>query len=180
MDVQQGREARRVLEKNVRLLLEQGKIPSNGWNDLSIKHLLQEISLMDSNNFPDNCGVGEREARIACPLVAQRHFHLGHGIGRSGDIAEIQPKAAGSSLLAKLANSFALDVIKMQGVKSANSCLLVPVATGMALVLTMITLKESRPYAKYVIWPRIDQKSCFKSILTAGLEPIIVENTIVG
>ena len=70
---------------------------------------------MDSNNFPDNCGVGEREARIASQLVAQRHYHLGHGIGRSGDIAEIQPKAAGSSLLAKLANSFALDVIRMTG-----------------------------------------------------------------
>ena len=63
----------------------------------------------------DNCGVGEREARIASRLVAERHFHLGHGMGRSGDIAEIQPKAAGSSLVAKLANSFALDVIKLAG-----------------------------------------------------------------
>ena len=70
--------------------------------------------------FPltDNCGVGEREARIASRLVAERHFHLGHGMGRSGDIAEIQPKAAGSSLVAKLANSFALDVIKMAGMKN--------------------------------------------------------------
>ena len=65
--------------------------------------------------FIDNCGVGEREARIASRLVAERHFHLGHGMGRSGDIAEIQPKAAGSSLVAKLANSFALDVIKLAG-----------------------------------------------------------------
>ena len=38
----------------------------------------------------------------------------------------------------------------------------------MALVLTMLSLKSMRPLAKYVIWPRIDQKSCFKSILTAG------------
>ena len=28
---------------------------------------------------------------------------------------------------------------------------------------------------RYVIWSRIDQKSCFKSILTAGLEPVVVE-----
>jgi len=63
----------------------------------------------------DNCGVGEREARIASRLVAERHFHLGHGMGRSGDIAEIQPKAAGSSLVAKLANCFALDVLKLGG-----------------------------------------------------------------
>ena len=78
--------------------------------------LLQELSTMDSNNFPGNCGVGEREARIVSDLVARRHFRLGHGIGRSGDITAIQPKAAGSSLLMKLTNSLALDVIKLTGI----------------------------------------------------------------
>ena len=72
---------------------------------------------MDSNNFPGNCGVGEREARIASDLVARRHFRLGHGIGRSGDITAIQPKAAGSSLLMKITNSLALDVIKLTGME---------------------------------------------------------------
>ena len=66
-------------------------------------------------NHLENCGVGEREARIACSLVARRHYYLGHGIGRSGDIAEVQPKAAGSSLMAKLTQSFALDILKMAG-----------------------------------------------------------------
>ena len=47
---------------------------------------------MDSNNFPDNVGVGEREARVACPLVARRHYRMAHGVGRSGDIAAVQPK----------------------------------------------------------------------------------------
>ena len=40
---------------------------------------------------------------------------LSHGIGRSGDIAAVQPKAAGSSLLMKLTNCMALDVIKLAG-----------------------------------------------------------------
>lgn len=40
---------------------------------------------------------------------------LGHGIGRSGDIAAIQPKAAGSSILMKLTNSMVLDSLKMAG-----------------------------------------------------------------
>ena len=31
---------------------------------------------MDSNNFLGNCGVGEREARIASQLVRNRHFRL--------------------------------------------------------------------------------------------------------
>jgi O-phosphoseryl-tRNA(Sec) selenium transferase, SepSecS len=47
---------------------------------------------MDSNNFLGAAGVGEREARIACPLVAARHFGLAHGIGRSGNVAAPQPK----------------------------------------------------------------------------------------
>ena len=55
------------------------------------------------------------------------------------------------------------------GVQSVKGCLTVPVATGMALVLSMLAMKERNRQAKYVIWPRIDQKSCFKSILTAGL-----------
>lgn len=47
---------------------------------------------MDSNNFLNSVGVGEREARVASRLVAKRHFGLAHGIGRSGDIAAEQPK----------------------------------------------------------------------------------------
>jgi len=47
-------------------------------------------------------------------------FRLSHGIGRSGDIAAVQPKAAGSSLLMKLTNCMVLDAIKMAG-KSYSS-----------------------------------------------------------
>jgi len=34
---------------------------------------------------------------------------------------------------------------------------------------------SERKEKKFVIWSRIDQKSCFKSIVTAGLEPVVVE-----
>lgn len=54
--------------------------------------LMQDCALMDSNNFVDNVGVGEREARVASGLVARRHYHLAHGIGRSGDVTAEQPK----------------------------------------------------------------------------------------
>jgi hypothetical protein len=37
------------------------------------------------------------------------------GIGRSGDISQNQPKAAGSSLLVSLANKLALHSIKLSG-----------------------------------------------------------------
>ena len=31
-----------------------------------------------------------------------------------------------------------------------------------------------------MLWPRIDQKSCFKSILAAGFEPLVVEPQVDG
>jgi O-phospho-L-seryl-tRNASec:L-selenocysteinyl-tRNA synthase len=43
-----------------------------------------------------------------------------------------------------------------------------PVATGMSLVLTLLAIRLERPAARYVLWPRVDQKSCLKAILTAG------------
>jgi O-phosphoseryl-tRNA(Sec) selenium transferase, SepSecS len=54
--------------------------------------------MMDSNNFRSNAGVGEREGRVACPLVRRRHFGLAHGIGRSGDISAEQPKVCPANL----------------------------------------------------------------------------------
>ena len=48
---------------------------------------------------------------------------LGHGIGRSGDIAAIQPKAAGSSIMMKLTNAMALDALRMTG-KNLNLILI--------------------------------------------------------
>ncbi len=93
----------------------QRKWPEKAWDDATIELLLQEMAAMDSNNFPGNVGVGEREARIACGLVAQRHYRLGHGVGRSGDVAAIQPKAAGSSAVAKITASMVLDLLHLCG-----------------------------------------------------------------
>ncbi|XP_043918111.1 O-phosphoseryl-tRNA(Sec) selenium transferase isoform X2 [Protopterus annectens] len=113
--VRQGLQARRTHEQLIHLLLEKGKCPEQGWDESTIELFLNELSIMDSNNFLGNCGVGEREGRIASRLVARRHYRLVHGIGRSGDIAAVQPKAAGSSLLNKLTNSVVLDIIKIAG-----------------------------------------------------------------
>ncbi|XP_047460686.1 O-phosphoseryl-tRNA(Sec) selenium transferase isoform X2 [Mugil cephalus] len=178
--VRKGSQARRGHEQLIRHLLEQGKCPEEGWSESTVELFLNELAVMDSNNFLGNCGVGEREGRVASSLVARRHYRLIHGIGRSGDIAAIQPKAAGSSLLNKLTNSVVLDILKLAGVRSVASCFVVPMATGMSLTLCFLTLRHRRPRARYIIWPRIDQKSCFKSMITAGFEPVVVENVIEG
>ncbi|KAK7175865.1 hypothetical protein R3I93_000203 [Phoxinus phoxinus] len=178
--VRQGLQARRGHEQLIRVLLQQGKCPEEGWSESTIELFLNELAVMDSNNFLGNCGVGEREGRVASSLVARRHYRLIHGIGRSGDIAAVQPKAAGSSLLNKITNSVVLDVLKFTGVRSVSSCFVVPMATGMSLTLCFLTLRHRRPGARYILWPRIDQKSCFKSMVTAGFEPVVIENVLEG
>ena len=67
-------------------------MPAQGWDEASIEAFIDEVAMMDSNNFLDNAGVGEREARVYSGLVARRHWNLAHGIGRSGDVAAEQPK----------------------------------------------------------------------------------------
>ncbi|XP_070587041.1 O-phosphoseryl-tRNA(Sec) selenium transferase-like isoform X2 [Erythrolamprus reginae] len=159
---------------------KEGKCPEDGWDESTIELFLHELAIMDSNNFLGNCGVGEREGRVASQIVARRHYRLIHGIGRSGDIAAVQPKAAGSSLLNKLTNSVVLDILKLAGVQATSSCFVVPMATGMSLTLCFLTLRHRRPKARYILWPRIDQKSCFKSMVTAGFEPVVIENFLEG
>ncbi len=61
-------------------------MPVEGWPDALIRLLLDRIAMMDSNNFPGNCGVGEREGRIFSRIVSDKNFALAHGIGRSGDV----------------------------------------------------------------------------------------------
>uniref|UniRef100_T1ITR7 O-phosphoseryl-tRNA(Sec) selenium transferase n=1 Tax=Strigamia maritima TaxID=126957 RepID=T1ITR7_STRMM len=178
--VQQAENALRTRQKQIRILLEQKKLSESGWDDGVIELFLHEMAQLDSNNFQGNIGVGEREARIYSNLVAARHYRLGHGIGRSGDLVESQPKATGSSMLNVLANALVRDAIKLAGITSTEACFVAPIATGMALTLCMLYLRSKRPQARYVIWPRIDQKSCFKSILTAGFTPIIIENVLEG
>lgn len=178
--LQQASASKKSRENLIRILIEQKKWPEDGWDDATIELFLADLSQMDSNNFPANCGVGEREARFASSLVARRHYRMGHGIGRSGDIGEVQPKAVGSSLLIKLANALLLDTIRLMGVNNSAGCFMVPMATGMSLVLCMLTLKQERPGAKFVLWSRIDQKACFKCIITAGLQPIIIETGLSG
>lgn len=132
--------------------------------------------------------------------MAKRHYGLSHGIGRSGDITESQPKAAGSSIMSKLNNELLLDLIKLMGIlnikitqrykrnskheisflgiKSAKKSILIPMATGMTISFCLSTFKKQRGSAKYVLWSRIDQKSSFKAIISANLSPVIIDTKV--
>ena len=186
--VTQGVNALNARHKMFTDLLSQRRMPDEGWEDATIEYLLMQLSMMDSNNFISNVGVGEREARIFSTLVSKRMYGLGHGIGRSGDVTAVQPKAAGSSLIVQLSQAMMLNLFKISGILNTKKCVILPCATGMSLALTLLTLKstiaESNPEMaekkKYVIWNRIDQKACFKSIFTAGMIPLVIENLLVG
>ena len=110
-------------------------------------------------------------------IILDRYYNFGHGIGKSGNLTERQPKALGSSLLLKISNELCLDAIRIT-LPHISSCFITPFATGMSLLLCLLTLKSSKPLAEYVIWPRVDQKSSFKAILMANLKPIIIENLV--
>jgi len=43
------------------------------------------------------------------------------------------------------------------------------------MTLVFLALRQLRPAGRYVVWSRIDQKSCFKAIGAAGLQPVVVE-----
>jgi hypothetical protein len=75
------------------------------------------------------------------------------------------------------------------------SAIVVPLATGMALTITLLTLKQQHDEKQtsdthiaindiknqyVVLWPRIDQKSCLKSIHTAGFLPIPIHMKLDG
>ena len=155
-------------------ILHSRSIPDEPLNQNTISYILNYISNMDSNNGPYHIGIGEREGRIISPLVHQRNYGLVHGIGRSGNINDLQPKACGSSLLVQLTNSLLKNLLNSIGMTFIKDIIILPFATGMALTLTYLTLRLQKPKAKYIIWSRIDQKTCLKCIITGGFEPIII------
>ena len=165
----------------VQELLRSKSLPEAGWGDAAIEAFVADLAAMDSNGSSNGVGAGEREGRVYSALVRRRHWGFAHGVGRSGDLTAAQPKAAGSSLLQALCNRLALHAARVCGLSRTRSVLVLPLATGMSLSLCLGALRAARGAgARHVIWPRCDQRSCLKSILTAGLVPCVVENALEG
>eukprot|EP00033_Pygsuia_biforma_P002973 GCRY01003274.1.p1 GENE.GCRY01003274.1~~GCRY01003274.1.p1 ORF type:complete len:655 (-),score=182.86 GCRY01003274.1:388-2352(-) len=163
--VNQGMDSLKRREKIMNRILSERQLPKEGVDPQTIELILFELSAMDSNNFVDQIGVGEREGRVFSSLVRQRNFGFAHGIGRSGDVQEVQPKAAGSSLLVRLTNCLLLSLLRTVGATKTKQAVLMPVATGMSINLILTTLRHQRPRARYILWSRMDQKSAIKAAL---------------
>ena len=130
--------------------------------------------------------MGEREGRVYSSLVATRHYGLSHGMGRSGDITEPQPKALGSTVLVKLTLLLVMDAIRratgLDAKGPAKHGILLPLCTGMSMALVLSTLRQQGDGSikNVVLWSRIDQKSCYKAILTAGFKCVVVPTELQG
>ena len=140
--VRQADEASKRQTKLFSQLVSNRKLPTDGWNEQVIESFLLELSQLDSNNFLDNCGVGEREGRVYSQLVQRRILVCTTELDGSGDVSAEQPKAIGSSIIAKLANILVADAMKISGLQSIDSTttLLLPLCTGMSLCSVFIAL----------------------------------------
>lgn len=181
--------------KQIRSLFINRRLPDEGWSDIQIQHLLFLLSTLDTNNKVQTSlhgngdarwtGVGEREGRVYSSLVAQRHFGFSHGMGRSGDINEAQPKAVGSSALVRLTLHLALDAMRrgsgLDAKTAAAHGVLLPLCTGMSMSLVLSSIREQTDSQRnIVLWSRIDQKSCYKAIQAAGLICVVVPTLLDG
>ena len=125
--VDQARQVEKTNRRPVQELVDQRRLPAKGWSDEAVEKLLRDCAAMDSNNFEENVGVGEREARVLAVLSGGGTSGWRTGLGEAATwLPSRQPKAAGSSLLAKLANALALDALKEAGLvefrESYSSC----------------------------------------------------------
>lgn len=155
-------------------LLTSKRAPEIGWDVSSIRLFLEELSSLDSNSSPSNVGVGDREGRVYSTILSSK-CNFAHGMGRSGHVTAVQPKAPGSSVIVQLVNRMVKDLLKIQGLES-DDVIVLPVATGMALATAIRALKRE---GDTCLWLRVDQKTCFKAVLATGLRAHVVEGKLV-
>jgi O-phospho-L-seryl-tRNASec:L-selenocysteinyl-tRNA synthase len=163
----------------IKLLFEQRRIPEKGWKDSQIEELLYLLSTMDSDKDSKAAGLGEREGRVASPAVSSLAHGFHHGVGRSGDLAEAQPKAAGGSLMYFFANKLSIDAMKRFGAPNIKKAMVFPMATGMTLALVLCAARNLTK-GREVVYSQIDHKTPLKAIQLAGLQERIVKGEVQG
>lgn len=172
----------------VRQLLEQRRVPAEGWSDKQVKFFLELLSQMDTDKDSKAARVGEREGRVVSELGLDLAAGFAHGIGRSGNIGAVQPKAAGGSVLNLLAARLATSLLKEVGLPAVRSSIVLPVATGMSLALCFASIHarhvEADPASPWkkpdIVATRVDHKSPLKGITLAGFTARITRSVLDG
>ncbi|MHA1933935.1 MAG: O-phosphoseryl-tRNA(Sec) selenium transferase [Candidatus Thorarchaeota archaeon] len=171
--IRRGQTTIDALLSPIKDLLNRRKFPSKSFSDNQIEMTLQLLSSMDSDKDPEAARVGEREGRIASPIVGTLAAQFNHGIGRSGHLTAPQPKAVGASYLQQIANQVAVDAIRSLGLGNIKHGLVTPISTGMTIGLALSALRRELGIKK-VLFPRIDHTSPKRGIALSALEEIQV------
>ncbi len=108
-------------QHSISSLLSQRCLPKDGWPEARIEMFFNDLATMDSNTQMSRIGVGEREGRIVSLLVSRRCYRMSHGIGRSGDLGAVQPKAIGSTLMYQVCNFLVRDALRVAGFDKRKS-----------------------------------------------------------
>lgn len=172
----------------IKQLLEQRAVPATGWQASQVRLLFSLLAAMDTDKDVDAARVGEREGRTGSEYVLSLAEGFAHGIGRSGDIAAIQPKAPGGSILNRLSARLATSMLRGVGLPAVEESIVLPVATGMTIALCMGAIHRARaaatpgaPWARdEVIVPRVDHDSPRKGIELAGFKVVEVPSRLHG
>ncbi len=146
-------------------------MPDKSFTDLQIELLLKLLSSLDTDKDLEAARVGEREGRVASPIVEHLAAGFNHGIGRSGHVTAPQPKAPGASLMQLTANQVALDAVRRLGLSNVKSGMILPLSTGMSIGLSLAALRRERGI-KRVLFPRIDHASPKRGITMSGVEVV--------
>ncbi|NPB02030.1 MAG: O-phosphoseryl-tRNA(Sec) selenium transferase [Methanopyri archaeon] len=173
--LERGRVVWESYSEPVKRLLEQRRMPDEGWPEDLIAALLWALSRWDTDKDPRAARIGEREARVVSRLAELSAFGFCHGIGRSGTLVDPQPKAPGASMMYALTNRLLEDFLSRLGY-SVKAAFAVPGATGLAISLCLSGLAEGRE----VIYPYAAHKSPIKAIRLAGFDVRIVDTEIDG
>ncbi|MHA2070520.1 MAG: O-phosphoseryl-tRNA(Sec) selenium transferase [Candidatus Thorarchaeota archaeon] len=160
-------------------ILNRRKFPEKSLADDQIELMLRLLSSMDTDKDPAAARVGEREARVASPYIAQLAAGFNHGVGRSGHVAAPQPKAPGASLMQQVANTVALDAIRSLGLPNAKAGIVLPVATGMTIGLVLSALRSMHAIDT-VLLPRLDHTSPEKGVALTGLSLVTTPTILEG
>ncbi len=158
-------------------LFEHRKVPKKGLSDDKIKLLLRILSYMDTDKDPKGIRIGEREARIISKLQEELVGGFCHGVGRSGNLIDPQPKAPGASIMYYLTNTLLKNFLKNLGL--GVEAISVPVSTGMSLSLCLNGCRKMYN-TNSVIYPYAAHKSPIKGVSLTGMPMRLVETVLDG
>ena len=161
--------------KEIEEILNHRAIPKNGLDDEKIKLFLKLLSLMDTDKDPKSIRIGEREGRLSSKIQEELVSGFCHGVGRSGNLTDPQPKAPGASVMYGLTNSILKSFLKNLGLNVYS--IATPVATGMSIALCLSAARK-KYNSNVVVYPYAAHKSPIKAVSFAGLRMRLVETKL--